>query len=244
MTDRLIFVVPPGWPPPPPGLPPAGWRPSPSWPPAPRDWVFYRTLGGEAVVPPPGSWQPRRRRRGIVLIAVLFVVLVLMSGGIFLLGVAAGPTLSSDQFSRLAEPTSFAGRPLTLMPDDTGWGWSEDDPEADIRSCVQSADFDSANIEQVLSDSDRRIVFKRFATPVQVFLSNVLWQKCERDARAAGIDEPSSVNGYTAGVGWQAYSDQVYFSYGNLQILVDDVHTSLDRERYRLAIKSAVNAVR
>jgi hypothetical protein len=41
------FVVPPGWPEPPPGWrPPLGWRPDPSWPPAPDGWHFYRDAGG------------------------------------------------------------------------------------------------------------------------------------------------------------------------------------------------------
>lgn len=40
---RIIFQVPSGWPPPPPGWEPdAGWRPDPSWPPPPADWQFWQ----------------------------------------------------------------------------------------------------------------------------------------------------------------------------------------------------------
>lgn len=46
MAERE-FVVPPGWPEPPPGWrPPLGWRPDPSWPTAPDGWDFYRDSGG------------------------------------------------------------------------------------------------------------------------------------------------------------------------------------------------------
>jgi collagen type III alpha len=38
----IRFVVPPGWPPPPPTwVPPQGWRPDPSWPVAPEDWQWW-----------------------------------------------------------------------------------------------------------------------------------------------------------------------------------------------------------
>ena len=47
------FVVPPGWPTPPPGwVPQADWRPDPSWPPTPDGWQFWVEDGtGTSVAP-------------------------------------------------------------------------------------------------------------------------------------------------------------------------------------------------
>ena len=40
--SRVRFVVPPGWPEPPPGwVPPEGWQPDPGWPPAPDYWQWW-----------------------------------------------------------------------------------------------------------------------------------------------------------------------------------------------------------
>lgn len=43
---RIVFAVPPGWPPAPAGWePPPDWRPDPTWPPAPSGWQFWRVEG-------------------------------------------------------------------------------------------------------------------------------------------------------------------------------------------------------
>ena len=43
IRHRMLFVVPPGWPLPPPGWRPVeGWEPHPAWPPPPESWEFWR----------------------------------------------------------------------------------------------------------------------------------------------------------------------------------------------------------
>ena len=43
IQGRMLFVVPPGWPLPPPGWQPVeGWEPPATWPAPPVEWVFWR----------------------------------------------------------------------------------------------------------------------------------------------------------------------------------------------------------
>lgn len=53
------FVPPADWPAPPPGFVPAnGWRPDPSWPPAPAGWTFWVWDADETSPPPPPYAKP------------------------------------------------------------------------------------------------------------------------------------------------------------------------------------------
>src|SRR4051812_13489249 len=87
------FLVPPGWPTPPPGwVPPPDWKPDPTWPAAPSDWVWWSQ---PAPVPKRPGMAWIIAGASMLPFSLLLLVIGLATTGLFLVYVSIAMSVAA-----------------------------------------------------------------------------------------------------------------------------------------------------